>query len=305
MATETARTLADIFTRLILGGTMIFNWTDIWKEVLAGTLIFIISLIITYMIGIVNGKKKSADAITRKNDIYLPLHDEIELVLENINVFENNRLKFASEVMVNNYKYGLDESIITKIDILNELICSFDKINLVNIAHNVIVDHFEFGFTNLFGSIVDGISYNVSPEGYEYETENYVEEFESIKFLSSPDLIIPLLKSEGMPTYSLYDNDGYEYATLYDDLVRIYSIAMNTKVNGIKVPNRKRIINWDKSAAEYFAYNSEFFNDFNNNEQTKKKYLMKDNILVLAREIIEDLEIIIKKIVLQYEKEQI
>lgn len=69
---------------------------------------------------------------------------------------------FLEKLVKNNYKYGLNLDLNDKCTELLNKIYEYKKINVLNVAHSVIVKQFEQGFKNLYG-------YNNEYDGTEWE----------------------------------------------------------------------------------------------------------------------------------------
>lgn len=277
-----------------------------WETVLTGVLSSIASLVIGGVIGFLKGKKKSAIAIERKNLLYQPLHDELFQVSSKLDVLQTVRTPVLFEVVSNGYKYGLAKKLYKKCTDLYALIEQLNKINLVSIANTEIIEIFEKGYEELYGSKVDGVSHYLDRDGNEIEQSNLSIPIEMIHQTNFNKSILQLLQNEGQYDYEVLvdeNNNLYEYT--YRELVSIFNSALNVSINGEKhqLPPLKKELGI--KPAEYIALNYDFFNGFHTKSQTLRKYELRNEIIEKSIVITKDIKKIIRKIVRIYEIEEI
>lgn len=275
--------------------------------------IAITALVTSIVQGIVgkifNGKntQKAIDAINRKNNVYQPLINLLEPISSySFDILMSIDYSFLEELVENSYKYGLNVDFNDKCTELLNNIYEYKKINIINIAHSVIVNQFKQGFKDLYGFIVDGIIYHTEHDGTEWEEEHEVEEIEIIKRMSIEKELRNLIQRQGDEDYVIYIDDDIEYPVyVYSELVGIYNSALNATVNGEKLKRELIMKEWKGTPSEYIAYRYDFFEQFDREERVINKYKLREEIILKSQEIIQDLKEIISQIVKKYEKEVI
>lgn len=278
---------------------------DMLKEIIVNIIAPVVVALGTgifgYLWGERKGKKQSTDAISRKEKLYLPMVEELkELSNKKLSPLNNINFPVNFDVLENNFKYKVDKNIKEKIGNLNELVITYNKINIISIAHEIIVDNFKDVFESLYETVIDGISSSVDDYGNEYEQEVEAEEYLAIKKGYSKE-IKSLIEKEGMRDYKIEVEDTIDYT--YSDLVDIYSYCFNITIDGKPITKRTSPPNWSGTIPEYFAYNLDFFQEFNSHPEIVMKSLLLKDIKILIADVVEDLEILIGKIVDLYEKE--
>lgn len=270
---------------------------------------FVTSVIQGFVGKIFNNKntKKVIDAINRKNNIYQPLIDSLEPISSySFNIFMPIDYNFLEELVVNNYKYGLNVKFNDKCTKLLNNIYEYKKINIINVAHSVVVNQFKQGFKDLYGYIVDGTIYHTEHDGTEWEEEHEVEEIEIIERMSIEKELKNLIQRQGDEDYVIYIDDDVEYPVyLYSELVGIYNSALNVIIDGEKFKRELILKEWKGTPSEYIAYRYDFFEQFDKEERVMNKYKIREEITLMAQEIIQELKDIIAQIVKKYEKEVI
>lgn len=282
-----------------------FSWgvfvSDYGVEVLA----WITTSVIVLVIGFLKGKKVSSDSVGRKNNIYLPLIEELESMNNTLSSPHTKiGAEFLKELVNNNYKYAIKKSLFKKMEPLINKIDQYNKINLLNVAHNIIVKQFIQGFEDLYKSTIDGTSYHSDEYGNEYEVEHEVEELTILERDEFDDLIVSLLSDEGMPSYAV-KADGSDVEYVYEQIVKIYSRPFNAIINGKKMPARASSKILEGTPAEYMSYNYDFFDAYNKNPKTIEKYELRAEIRSQAHSLVQELKKQVQKIVERYEVENI
>ena len=248
------------------------DWNVIWNDVISGAILLAIGSTGGWFAGKLKGKKESSEAIKRKNDIYQPLLNELEKYSQHDwDILSKVEAKLLKEIVNDSYKFGLYEDLQGKCDYLYQVMEEYNNINVVKIAHSVIVDIFTKAYEIIYGSTIEGISYHSDRYGNEWEEEEIVEPVKIIQDMHYMKDIENLLRNEEMYSDEVcidYENDLYE--PIYGQLKRIYSGALNVVINGEKYKNPKPIIDMTMLPEEYMAYHYDFFQKYNRNETQKK-----------------------------------
>ena len=283
------------------------EWNTVLTDILSGSVVLLIGAVGGGFFGYFRGKKKSALAIERKNELYQPLLDELDSISKSkLDVLINIKTPILSEVVSKEYKYGLSKELQEKCTLLHSLIEQFNKINLVSVAHNKIIEIFEKGYEDIYGSVIDGISYQSDREGNEWEIEHIALPIELVQRKDFNKSIINLLRNQGMYDREIcVDENNNIFVPVYGELVYIYDSALNVTVNGISHPLPPLKKELDMSPAEYIALSYDFFKKYNADTQTLRKYELGEEIIAKFQDIIQDLKDVIRKIVCIYEVEEI
>lgn len=296
-----------LYVKCIDKGEVWMNWRSILEEVISGSLLIIIGGILGWFGGLFKGKKISSKAVERKSEVYQPLLDELNKYSNmNWGITRVIKTPFLNEVVSNSYKYALDEEIQMKCEHLYETVYSYNSINIKRIAHSIIVDIFEEGYTQIYGGIVDGVVTHSNEWGDEWEEKIIAEPVQEIRRSNFDKEIESLLFNEGMYSEAVcvdYENNLYE--PVYGELKRIYQYSLNIVINGQKYKKPSPKIEMNMSPEEYIAYNYDFFSLYNKNSEVKKKYELREEIIYSCQAIVQDLKDAIEKIVNKYEKEDI
>ncbi|CAH0309058.1 hypothetical protein SRABI96_04908 [Peribacillus sp. Bi96] len=282
----------------------IVEWNTALTDVLSGSVVLIIGAVGGGVFGFFRGKKQSAVAIERKNNIYQPLLDELEPMGNfELNVLINKKTPILVEVVTNEYKYGMSTELQEKCNYLYSQIEQFNRIKLVSIANDKIVEIFKNGYEELYGSVIDGVSYHSDKAGNEWEDEHLTIPVELIQRGNFDKLIVNLLNTEGMYDYEVRVDDISE--PIYGDLVNIFNSTLNVSINGVNHPLPLLKKELGMSPAEYMALNYDFFNIYNTDTQKLRKDELREEIILKSQEVIQDLKDVIRRIVLIYEVEEI
>ena len=179
------------------------DWNEIWNTVISISILKVASVIASGIlggfVGLLKGKKVAVNAIERKNDIYQPLIDELEKYSGfNWSVREKVNAPFLQEVVNNSYKYGINNEIQNKCNDLLENINLYNNIDPIKIAHSIITSIFEKGYTEIYGSIIEGKINQSDRYGNEWEEEIIAEPVQTIRQSNYSDEIENLLLNEGM-----------------------------------------------------------------------------------------------------------
>lgn len=281
------------------------DWNEILKEVISGSILLVIGGVGGWFIGLFKRKKESSAAIERKNELYQPLLNDLEKYSTfDWSIMEKIRVNFLGEVVNNSYKYGLATEIQDKCNYLYKVVNEYNSIDPIRVAHSIIVDIFNMGYTEIYGSIVDGICYHTDHNGNEWEEEVIVEPVQVIKQINNSKEIESLLRNEGMYSDEVcIDEENELYEPIYLQLKRIYASALNVVINGKQYKHSKPVVELKMLPEEYISYRYDFFELYNNNEKIKKKYKLREEIIYSSQAVVEELKEIIDKIVRIYEVE--
>ena len=283
------------------------DWNTIWSDVISGTILLIIGGVGGWFAGVIKGKKESSTAIERKNEIYQPLINELKKYSQfDWDIQEIIKAELLKEIANNAYKFGLPDELQKKCNDLYWSIEEYNNINPVRIARNIIVDIFTDGYKTIYGSIVDGISYHSDRDGNEWEEEEIVEPVKIIEEVADEKNIKSLLNNEEMYSDEVcidYENGLFE--PIYRQLKCIYASALNVIINGERYKNGTPIIEMQMLPEEYIAYHYDFFDRYNDNDEIKRKYELREEIIYASQAIIEELKERIDKIVRIYEIEKV
>jgi len=289
----------------ILGGVM--DWNSIISDVFSGSILLGLGSICGWLAGIAKGKKKSSLAIERKDTLYQPLLDELSAYSDfKWDIYTEIKANHLHEIVNNQYKYGLNDSLLQKCLELNNLIEDYIRINPIAIAYSIIVKIFETAYKEIYGSVVDGIINHCDRDGNEWDEEVMVAPLICIERTDFSKIILKLLKSEEMHSEQVcvdYENDIY--LPIYSQLKNIYASALYARVNGKKFNLPSPKIELNMLPEEYMALNYDFFLKYNTDKRIIDKYSIRKNIIYLNQSIIQELKEIIKEIVKVYEVEQI
>lgn len=297
----------ELNIKVNLEGRKMINWNEILKDIISRTIMLVIGGAAGWFVGLFKGKKQSSMAIERKNEIYQPLLDDIKKYTTfDWSFLENVKVDILKQVVCDSYKFGLNEEIQDKCNYLYEVVQEYNSIKPVNVANQIIVDIFTEGYEKIYGSIIDGIAHHTDRDGNEWEEEVLVESVQIMRELNHSKEIESLLRNEGMYSGEVcVDDENGIYEPIYLELMRIYESALHVIVNGKPCKHSQPVIELDMSPEEYMAYYYDFFDRYNNDERIKKKYELREEIVYTSQSLVEDLKVLIDKIVRIYEIEEI
>lgn len=283
------------------------DWNTILSDVISGSVLLIVGGIGGWFAGLFKGKKESSSAIERKNELYQPLLDDIEKYSKfDWSILEKVKTNFLKEITNNSYKYGVDREVQDKCDYLYGVISEYNSIDVVKVADSIIVDIFEKGYTDIYGSIIDGICYQSDRDGNEWEEEIIAEPVHTVRQINNSKVIESLLINEGMYSDEVcIDVENALFEPIYLQLKEIYSSALNVVINGEKYKLPKPVIDLNMLPEEYMAYNYDFFELYNSSKEIQRKYELREEIIYTSQGVVETLKEIIDKIVRVYEVEEV
>lgn len=283
------------------------DWNAILKEVISGSILIVVGGIAGWFGGLFKGKKESSRAIERKNEIYQPLIDEIEKYSDfDWTIREKIKVPFLKDIVNNSYKYGIRDEILNQCNYLFDIINDYNSVDSIKVAHSIIVSIFEKGYAEIYGSIVDGISYQSDRDGNEWEEEIIAEPVQVVRQSNYSKEIEDLLYNEGMYSDEVcVDEENATYMPIYIQLKRIYHLALNVIVNGKEYIKPKPAIELNMLPEEYIAFHYDFFEIYNNDERIKKKYELREEIIYMSQAIVQSLKETIDQIIKIYEAEEL
>ena len=283
------------------------DWNAILKEVISGSILIVVGGIAGWFGGLFKGKKESSRAIERKNEIYQPLIDEIEKYSDfDWTIREKIKVPFLKDIVNNSYKYGIRDEILDQCNYLFDIINDYNSVDSIKVAHSIIVSIFEKGYAEIYGSIVDGISYQSDRDGNEWEEEIIAEPVQVVRQSNYSKEIENLLYNEGMYSDEVcVDEKNAIYMPIYIQLKRIYHLALNVIVNGKEYIKPKPTIELNILPEEYIALHYDFFELYNNDERIKKKYELREEIIYMSQAIVQSLKETIDQIIKIYEAEEL
>lgn len=283
------------------------DWNAILKEVISGSILIVVGGIAGWFGGLFKGKKESSRAIERKNEIYQPLIDEIEKYSDfDWTIRERIKVPFLKDIVNNSYKYGIRDEILDQCNYLFDIINDYNSVDSIKVAHSIIVSIFEKGYAEIYGSIVDGISYQSDRDGNEWEEEIIAEPVQVVRQSNYSKEIENLLYNEGMYSDEVcVDEENAIYMPIYIQLKRIYHLALNVIVNGKEYIKPKPTIELNILPEEYIALHYDFFEIYNNDERIKKKYELREEIIYMSQAIVQSLKETIDQIIKIYEAEEL
>ena len=198
----------------------------------------------------------------------------------------------------------IKDEILNQCNHLFETVNEYNSVDSIRVAHSIIADIFEKGYAEIYGSIIDGISYHSDRDGNEWEEEVIAEPVQVIRQSNYSKEIESLLLNEGMYSDEVcVDEENTLYLPIYLQLKRIYHLALNVIVNGEKYIKPKPVIELKILPEEYIALHYEFFEIYNNDERIKKKYELREEIIYTSQAIVQSLKETIDQIIKIYEVE--
>ncbi|MBX4271759.1 hypothetical protein [Clostridium estertheticum] len=245
---------------------------------------------------------KHNSVMERKNNLYIPLLKEL---LELIKIYSGDILSqiqyaFLKEVLEKQYEHRIENDLLDKFILLDEHINRYNKSDIYIVAGNIIVDHFTNGFIDLYGDINDGKRpIYCEDEIVDYETVE-PEEFENIQIIAYDAKRLKKLIINENDLDILNDEECWMPVNL--NLASFYEFALASR-NKKYSPKREMIIQWNYKPEEYIAYTYDFFDDFNKHEKIVEKRKQLRNIITEVKELVSNIDDILKKIFSKYEKE--
>ena len=158
------------------------NWNEILIDVISGSILIVLGGIGGWFGGLFKGKKESARAIERKNEIYQPLIDGIERYSNfDWSIREKINVPFLKDIVNNSYKYGIKDEILDQCNHLFDTINDYNSVDSIRVAYSIIESIFEKGYAEIYGSIVEGILCQSDRDGNEWEEEVIAEPVQVVR----------------------------------------------------------------------------------------------------------------------------
>lgn len=242
---------------------------------------------------------KFETVIARKNELYIPLIEESFKLIDKCksgDLFSRLEISFMKEILQKQYKYRVDDILLSKLNYIDSLVNSFNKIDLINICGNIVVDLFTKGFIQLYGDIIDG----EAPIYYDGEIVHYEtvfpEEYENIRMIAYDKRLVMGVVQQS-DDYVIYEDEFYNRS-----LVTMFEFALADR-NKRYSSSRTPIIDWAGAPEYYIASLCNFDEEYSKNKEIiKKRDILKD-ISVLCKDISSLIDQKLKDIFERYEKE--
>ncbi|WP_379139116.1 hypothetical protein [Paenibacillus sp. sgz500958] len=242
---------------------------------------------------------KYESVIARKNELYIPLIEECFKIIDDCksgDLFSRLNNSFMKEILQKQYKYRLDDELLNKLNELDSQINSFNRIDSINIAGNIIVNSFTKGFIELYGEIIDGEA-PIYYDGYivDYETV-YPEEYENIRMVAyNRDFVLGVIQNPD--DYIAYEDEIYNRS-----LVTIFEFALADR-NKKYSPKRSPIIDWTGAPEYYIASSCNCDEEYQNNKDIINKKNILNDISAICKDLSSLIDQKLKDIFERYEKE--
>lgn len=242
---------------------------------------------------------KFETVIARKNELYIPLIEESFMLTEKCksrDLFYRLEISFIKEILQKQYKYRVDDELLSKLNEIDSLVNSFNKIDVINICGNIVIDLFTKGFIQMYGDIIEGeapIYYD--GEIVDYETV-YPEEYENIRMIAyDKSLVMGVLQQSD--DYVVYEDELYNRS-----LVTMFEFALADR-NKRYSSSRKPITDWTGAPEYYIASLCNLDEEYSKNKEiiTKRNFLK--DISDLCKDVSSLLDQKLKDIFERYEKE--
>lgn len=230
--------------------------------------------------------------------MYLPMLQAVKEIKTDLNSkkFEPIKSDLIENMVEHNYIYLIDKKLLKNLQVLLDDLEKYNKINELTIAKNIVIGSFKQGFSDLYGSIIEGYSLHYDEiHDCEYECEEIAEEV--FYFDVEYDFITDVLKHrKNLDVYYHYDMDKkLEEIFVNHQLVELYEAALN---NDRKI----QLEEWRNEKGLYIAYYYDFNKQYDNHEQIKVKNIYRDKISNQLDIVIQQIQDVIKKIVKNHEK---
>ncbi|MBN1078304.1 hypothetical protein [Clostridium botulinum] len=267
-------------------------FTTILATLIGGIISIALTLIIT------NRQNKQKAIFERKENIYLPLYNEMKRLKKDM-AKSSLDYNFKNEVIIrilSGYEKNItSKRVITLLQKYIEEVKVYLKLDYKKIAIDIIKNNFISGFKELYGSEIDGYEKVRDYEGNAELIEQYCEEIEKIRLIKEEDIIelISLLGTQKpKEIYNRYLIELYDY------------FINNDRKTVIKLPEPKYAeYGEEASKGNYIVEKYDFLDVFNKNEQIVKKYESRERINKIIDECIGELEYILTNIYNKYEKD--
>ena len=290
--------------------TIKLDWSGIIGDIVSGTATAFICALAAWLIykfGF-KGKEDSQTASERKNEIYIPLRDELKAIYgKPENIWDRINVGFARKAVEDNAVFLLDETIARSLRQLFMLVDEYNGINLNTVAGNILCRRFREKYSELFGSATHLRTRYDEATNEEHEIEE--DDFEVETFQHS----IAYRNDDIRKIFLNREHDDFQIAIGKESpvsayIARMFAMAFHgpeTKyINSICDERIKAAIaSRHITISEYMTDGFCFFDMFDNSPEAERKDYLLGEIRALAVQIAEDLDVIIRKIGKKYEKE--
>lgn len=251
-------------------------------------------------------RQSPAIAIDRKNKVYQPLLEELEPYTESDwSILDDVNAEYLHTLVEESYKCPLPEKLQEECSDLDANICNYNQIDVVRVAHNIIIEIFKDAYEALYGSIYDGIFQYREYDGSVREDKKLATPIQLIEEGGFEELIDDLLYNEGMYSDVVLINREQQISEpIYGQLKEIYHQALNVWINEEKYSLPEAKIEIDMLPEEYIAYHYDFFERYNAHAEIKEKKKNREEIIYKSQGIVQELKEIIETIVRKYEMEK-
>lgn len=290
------------------------DWITVGQDIISSTISGIIVVIFggiagwfVYVTGI-KGKEKDQAASERKNKIYIPLKYELDSIIHfPDNIWRKIEATEVERIVEKNDELVVSDALFQQCEILFNLICEFNAINLYTVASNILCKQFEEKYIELYGSITHPITHWDEFTGEEVEMEDWDQEF--MDFQATVDVkenIDSIFKNDS--DYEEYCQDMGRVGPIEEYLTILFSSVLPKKENMYKgidfnSVNCEALTNKKMTPAEYMVKNFNFLECFEKNEKVRKKEELLIRIKELSFNIYEDVTVKIRSIGKKYEVE--
>ncbi|NFO15527.1 hypothetical protein FDB34_15310 [Clostridium botulinum] len=267
-------------------------FTTLLATLIGGIISIALTLIIT------NRQNKQKAIFERKENIYLPLYNEMKRLKKDMaksSLDYNLKNEVIIRILSGYEKNITSKRVIKLVQQYIEEVKVYLKLDYKKIAIDIIKNNFISGFKELYGSEIDGYKKVRDYEGNAELIEQYCEEIEKIRLIKEEDIIelISLLGTQKpKEIYNRYLIELYDY------------FINNDRKTVIKLPEPKYAeYGEEASKGNYIVEKYDFLDVFNKNEQIVKKYESRERINKIIDECIGELEYILTNIYNKYEKD--
>lgn len=247
---------------------------------------------------IINNKQNKQKAvIDRKESIYLPLYNDLEIVkksAENSNLDYNFDSKAIENILKSYQKNIISKRIKKLLKKFVTLRNDYKNINYTGVAINIIIENFILGFRDLYGSEIERYSKERDYEGNAELVEIEYEEVRNMRNICDKNIkkILSIIGKK----------DGLD--KIDSVLINLYDIYINHERKPIiQLPEEQYAeYGQETSKGQYIVDNYSFLEKFLNNNKIIKKNSLRERLIETTEECIEELEYILVEIYNKYEK---
>lgn len=289
---------------------MKLDWQVIAEDIISGTATAFICAFgawLVYKFGF-KGKEDAQMATERKKEIFIPLRDELKAIYEKPeNIWERINVSFARKVVADDAVYLLDREIASSCSHLFTLIDEYNSIDLNTVAGNILCSRFREKYIELFGSATHLAMGFDQATRQEYEIEEDDLEVENIahNIAYHIDSIKKIILNREYDEFQIAIG---EESPINAYIARMFSMAFDEPeakyIAGVRDEKKKHeLTRRNITPSKYMAEGFSFFEMFDKSSDTQRKDHLLCEIRALAMSIVEDINVVIKKIGQKYEKE--